>query len=925
MQTSLRRQRRRRLSDRRRPRGNGSTAVKAAAVAIPLFLFTILVLLGVAGATASVAAYSFLSRDLADPQQALDDLGFTQQTTVFDRSGQVQLARLGDDRREVVTFADIPPALIDATTSIEDKTFWENSGFDPAGFIAAAIDTIQGRDRGGSTITQQLVRARLLPSSAFDGSIYERKAKEIIQSIRLTQAYPGEAGKQVIIEKYLNQNFYGNRSYGVAAAARSYWNKDLKDLTLAQMAILAGIPQSPTRFDLVKNAVEETYKDAKGQTQTHLVVPPTSEIVQRRNFILDLMKTRSELTGSPDGFDYLGKHYNAYTAADFEAAKAEPVILGSQATAQWRAPQFVWQVRNELGNILCGDATQCEKIDTGGYQVTTTLDYRMQRIVEKWAYVAAIAPNASNPNAILKNRQIPRSEWSWIKALRGHNIHNDAAGVIDYRTGEVLAYAGSASYTAKGNRKFQPQFDVLSDGWRQPGSSIKPLVYSIGIDDQTMTAATMFMDVVTNFAPSGSKAFYPTQADGAERGPVRLRSALQFSLNIPAIKAGIINGVDHEFNRFKDFGLTFPSGTGPVVVREHRHPRHPPDPDDLRVRRHRQRRRADAAPHDREGDRRPGQRRLAARDHQDDGRPDHRASDVLHHHGHPRGQHDPQREPVLGQVADHRRRDGHEGPPRRVQDRHDERQPRRPRLRLPRAALGQEAAGPRRRRLDGQLRQLAQRRQALARHLRAAVVGDPLGRVEGDADRGIRPHQAQGPDDRDGRRVHGHEAGVIDPQDRRRALHPRHRAQPARPTSASRWTSTRPRASSGARAAPDRWSRGRSSTSATSSPAIGRGSGPTSPGRPGRRAASACRAGPRARTRPTSMAAGSSRSAPRGAASSPRPRPASSRRRRRPPCISIDPFNPCPSAPPEPSPSPGAGLGFGNGNGGGNGRPVPRP
>ena len=117
---------------------------------------------------------------------------------------------------------------------------------------------------------------------------------------------------------------------------------------------------------------------------------------------------------------------------------------------------------------------------------------------------------------------------------------------------------GSASYTAKGNRKFQPQFDVLSDGWRQPGSSIKPLVYSIGIDDQTMTAATMFMDVVTNFAPSGSKAFYPTQADGAERGPVRLRSALQFSLNIPAIKAGIINGVDHEYNRFKDFGLDVP-------------------------------------------------------------------------------------------------------------------------------------------------------------------------------------------------------------------------------------------------------------------------------------------------------------------------------------------------------------------------------
>ena len=553
MQTSLRRQRRRRLGDRSRPRGHGATAAKAVAVAIPLFLFLILAVVGVAGATASVAAYTYLARDLADPKAALDDLGFTQQTAVYDRTGKVRLALLGADRREVVTFADIPPALIDATTSIEDKTFWENSGFDPAGFIAAAVDTIQGRDRGGSTITQQLVRARLLPPTAFEGSVYERKAKEIIQSIRLTEVYPGEAGKQTIIEKYLNQNFYGNRSYGVAAAARSYFNKDLKDLTLAQSALLAGIPQSPTRFDLVTNAVEETYKDSKGNEQEHFVVPPTSEIVQRRNFILDLMKTRSVLTKGQ------------YTDADYEAAKVEPVVLGSQAAARWKAPQFVWQVRDELGEILCGDATECQKIDTGGYQVSTTLDYRMQRIVEKWVFAAAMVPNSRNQDQILRNRGIPRREWSWIKQLTGHNIHNAASGVVDYRTGEVLAYSGSASYTAKGNKKFQPQFDVLSSGFRQPGSSIKPLVYLTGLDDETMTAATMFMDVVTNFAPSGARAWYPTQADSAERGPVRLRSALQFSLNIPAIKAGIINGIDHTYNRFKDYGLTFQAGTSPVV------------------------------------------------------------------------------------------------------------------------------------------------------------------------------------------------------------------------------------------------------------------------------------------------------------------------------------------------------------------------
>ncbi len=516
-------------------------------------------LLGLVGSAGAVAGYSYLARDLQDPKSTLDAITFTQQTTVYDRNGETVLARLGDDRRVVVTFDQIPPTLVDATTSVEDKTFWDNAGFDPLGFLSAAIDTINGKDRGGSTITQQLVRTRLLPASAFQGSIYERKAKEIIQSIRLTEAYPGQVGKELIMEKYLNQNYYGNRSYGVQAAAQSYWHKDLKDLTLAQMALLAGIPQSPTKFDLVKNAVEETYTDDNGKEQTRLVVPANTEVVQRRNFILDLMKTRSVLTKGD------------YTDADYEAAKAEPVILASQAADQWRAPQFVWQVRDDLGQILCGSA-QCEPIDTGGYTVITTLDYSMQKTVEKWAYAAAIIPNIKKQdpkqtvNGALKALKIPSAQQTWIKTkLVGNNINNAAAAVLDYRTGDILAYAGSASYTAKGYDQFQPQYDVLADGWRQPGSSIKPIVYSIGIEDQTMTAATMFMDVVTNFAPSGAKVYAPTQADGKERGPVRLRNALQFSLNVPAVKAGFINGLDHEYRRMQDFGLTFYPGKGPVA------------------------------------------------------------------------------------------------------------------------------------------------------------------------------------------------------------------------------------------------------------------------------------------------------------------------------------------------------------------------
>ena len=111
-------------------------------------------------------------------------------------------------------FDQIPPVLLDATTAVEDKTFWDNAGFDPVAIISAAIDSFRGNSRGASTITQQLVRNRLLePELVQDPDrTLERKLKEIIQSIRVTQAFPGETGKQEIITAYLNQNYYGNQA-----------------------------------------------------------------------------------------------------------------------------------------------------------------------------------------------------------------------------------------------------------------------------------------------------------------------------------------------------------------------------------------------------------------------------------------------------------------------------------------------------------------------------------------------------------------------------------------------------------------------------------------------------------------------------------------------------------------------------------------
>src|SRR4029078_13141963 len=153
MQTSLqRRQRNRRNGAARRGRGGG--AARKVALAIPLLLFSSFLVLGAVGFVAVVRAYAYYSRDLPDPQQAFNNLAFDSPTSVFDRTGQVQLATFGEHRREVVKFAALPPEMIDATTSIEDKDFWTNPGFDLGGFISATIDTLTGHPRGGSTITQ---------------------------------------------------------------------------------------------------------------------------------------------------------------------------------------------------------------------------------------------------------------------------------------------------------------------------------------------------------------------------------------------------------------------------------------------------------------------------------------------------------------------------------------------------------------------------------------------------------------------------------------------------------------------------------------------------------------------------------------------------------------------------------------------------
>jgi membrane peptidoglycan carboxypeptidase len=546
MQTSLARRRARRLNGGRR-RGGVGPAGKAA-IAFPLFLFGSFAFLALMGFVGTVGAYAYFARDLEDPAR-LKQIEFNQTSVLYDRTGRIELARFGVQKREVVTYDQIPAVVLDSTTAIEDKTFWSNTGFDPLGIAAAALDTLAGESRGASTITQQLVRQRLLEEELVQDPErrVERKVKEIIQSIRLTQAFPGDEGKEQIITAYLNQNFYGNNLYGVKAAAKGYFGVELEELTLAQAAILAGIVQSPTTFDLVRNGVPRTIDG-----EERLVVPRTAEIVQRRNHILDLMEDgRTPLSG----FEY--------SHDDYDEARLEPVVLAKQREPRWRAPHFVWAVRSELAEQLCGSGVEtCPELERGGLRVVTTLDWDLQRTAERWVQAATLLPHSEDPAAYAKRLDL--SYQDWMANLRDKNLHNGALAAMDYETGEIVAYVGSANYYAQNRAtpEFQPQFDVLADGWRQPGSAYKPFNYVTGIDDKTMTAATMFMDVVTEF----QRGWTPTDADNLERGPVRMRPALQFSLNIPAIKALAYNGVDHVFENSKKFGLRYQTATATAAL-----------------------------------------------------------------------------------------------------------------------------------------------------------------------------------------------------------------------------------------------------------------------------------------------------------------------------------------------------------------------
>ncbi len=395
-------------------------------------------------------------------------------TKVYDRNGEVLYDIFNEKRRTTIPFSDMPEYLKHATVSIEDKDFYRHNGFDIKGFLRGIVlQPLRGKGvQGGSTITQQFVKNALLSSQR---SVW-RKARELILAFEIEAIY----SKDKILELYLNEIPYGSGAYGAQQAAKMYFGKNAKDITLTEAAVLAALPQAPGRYS------------PYGQNPDLLMI--------RKDLVLAQMEKQGYIT----------------KAEYAEAKKAEIKFVPKRDSI--RAPHFVMYVKELLA------AKYGEKVlEEGGLRITTTLDIDKQKAAED---------TISNLAESNKTK---------------YNAGNAALVSINPNTGEILAMMGSKDYF---NMEAEGNVNVAIRE-RQPGSSIKPIVYATAFK-KDYAPATMLVDVSTDFG----QGYRPRNYDGSFRGPMSVREALGNSINVPAVKTLAYAGVQETIDTAHDLGIT---------------------------------------------------------------------------------------------------------------------------------------------------------------------------------------------------------------------------------------------------------------------------------------------------------------------------------------------------------------------------------
>ncbi|KKT36335.1 MAG: hypothetical protein UW35_C0002G0030 [Candidatus Collierbacteria bacterium GW2011_GWF2_44_15] len=425
-----------------------------------------------------VGIFAWYSRDLPDPGKVRRLSGYS--TEILDRTGEVILYDVFEDQdRKFTPISEMPQTLKDATIAIEDKDFYKHKGFDPLA-VPRILKNVVFNQRliGGSSLTQQLVKMMLLTNERR----VSRKIRELVLSLRIERQY----SKDEILQMYLNEAPYGGTAVGVAAAAQQYFAKDVKDLDLIESIILSGLPQSPSRY-------------SPYSSDSLAYVPRAKEVARRMR---------------EDGYITKEQEEDVVSRLDKVTFKG----VGNDINA----PHFVMYVKDVLEETYGGDI-----METGGFKVTTTLDWDLQQ----------------------KAEVIVKEEIN--KVTKSLNIKNGASVVMDSVNGEILSMVGSKDYF---EATIDGQVNVVTRP-RQPGSSIKPLVYATAFM-KGYSPASVLSDTITEFPGKDENTPYiPKNYDGKEHGLLHLRDALGSSINIPAVKLLALVGVDDVLRQGYKMGM----------------------------------------------------------------------------------------------------------------------------------------------------------------------------------------------------------------------------------------------------------------------------------------------------------------------------------------------------------------------------------
>jgi penicillin-binding protein 1C len=405
-------------------------------------------------------------------------------THIYDRHGRILYEVIDPEggRNMALPLDRIPRAVIEATIATEDRNFYATPGIDLEGMFRALWINLQGGEirAGGSTITQQVVRNLLLDPQQRAERTLRRKLREMALAVQLS----ARLSHDDILALYLNQSYYGNLAYGIQAAALAYFDKDVGELTLAESAMLAGLPQAPAVHDPLTN--------------------PTAA-KDRQRVVLDLMVTAGYLTD-----------------AQADLAFAEPLKYGSGRIAM-EAPHFVQEVWRQIERDFP------DHIFEGGLEITTTLDLDWQRAAEEIARRHLEWLNTPSGGA------------------PSRNATGAALVAIDPATGQVLTMLGSVDFfnsTIDGavNMAMAPRQPGSTLKPFTYALTFDPF------GDAQWTPATMVLDVRTPFVTRRLESYTPANYGLVEHGPVSVREALASSYNIPAVvaldKVGVHSLVD---------------------------------------------------------------------------------------------------------------------------------------------------------------------------------------------------------------------------------------------------------------------------------------------------------------------------------------------------------------------------------------------